>query len=72
MKKATHHTLSLLLPPSPPDAPAALGAGGMPVLCAVAEELDVGVAVEDVRAEEPATFALDAFGVDADRDAEGL
>lgn len=58
-KKATHHTLSLFPPIMPPEAPAALGAGGIPVFC----ESPVEMAVEDVLRVDPAASALEGSGV---------
>ena len=74
MKKTTHHTVSFAFPLSPPEAPAALGAGGMPLYCDMNVEVDTVV----VPILEPATFALEGSGVDLvmgeaePRDAEGL
>lgn len=65
MKKATHHTRSLPLPLRPPDAPPALGAGGMPVPCEVAVELGATVVLKVLRNEVLVTTALDATEVDA-------
>jgi len=74
MKKTTHHTVSFAFPLSPPEDPAALGAGGMPLYCDMNVEVDTVV----VPLVEPATFALEGSGVglvmgEAEpRDAEGL
>ena len=73
-QKATHHTLSLPLCLKTPEAPAALGAGGMPVFC----ELGVEVGVPVLLSVEPATIALEASGVGLEmgeaepREADGL
>jgi hypothetical protein len=73
-KKATHHTFSLFLLLKRPEAPAALGAGGIPVYWEI--NVEVGVAV--VLSVEPATFALEGSGVGREigeaepREAEGL
>lgn len=61
-KKVTHHTRSFPCPPRLPLAPAALGAGGMLVLCDVAEELLVLAAER----------ADDDSGVDDGADIEGF
>lgn len=70
-RKASHHTLSLPVPPKPPEAPAALGAGGISMF-------PVALDVEDVLRVDPTTFALEESGVGLDmevaepRDADGL
>ena len=73
MQKITHQTVSFAFPFNSLEAPAALGAGGIPVYCDMKVELDTVVP-----SVEPATFALEGSGVclvmgDAEpRDAEGL
>ncbi|RMZ74240.1 hypothetical protein GMOD_00003248 [Pyrenophora seminiperda CCB06] len=73
-KKTTHHTVSFTFPLSPPEDPAALGAGGIPLYCDMNVELDT-VAVPIV---ELTAFALECsdpglvMGVAEPRDAEGL
>lgn len=58
----------------PPEAPAALGAGGIPVFC----ELPAELAVENVLRVDPAASALEGsgvglvMGVAEPRDADGL
>lgn len=68
---ATHQTLSLPLPPTPLEAPAALGAGGISMF-------PVALGVEVVVSVDPTAFALEESGVGLDmgvaepRDADGL
>ncbi|KAH9875417.1 hypothetical protein J1614_004909 [Plenodomus biglobosus] len=75
IKNESHHTLSLPLV-IPPDAPAALGASGISVLCVPADDRDE-VGSLDVLAELPAPVTMEASETDGDadieaRDAEGL
>lgn len=72
MKNVSHQTFSLVLTLNPLDAPAALGAGGIPLFCTTADGLSVDVARDEVRAEEPATNALDAWTDGVNLEAEGL
>lgn len=72
MQKVSHHTLSLPRPPRALVALAALGAGGMLVVCPDTDELLVGVVVEDVWIDVAAAFALEGLAVDAGCDGEGF
>lgn len=72
MRKATHQTLSLLLPLSPLETPPALGAGGMSVPCRFAVELSTAAVLSVFCKEVLTTTTLDASKDDGGADGVGL